>query len=240
MVLAIVLPTFAEGRNIGPLLDRLETVLEAWQPTYWVIDDESPDGTAMIVRGLQRDSAFGARLRLSLAPRRGLGTALVRGFRLALADSPRYLVQMDADGSHRPEDVPRLLETLDKGADLVIGSRRLASAGFLDHRPHWRRALSRVAQRFAEARLPLAISDATNGFRAWRGDALAGLDFHATGLTGYGFQVALLRQALTRGLVVREVPTPFVPRLDGRSKLGWRDLFEFAQWAWRTPTCRWR
>lgn len=232
MNIAVVIPTFNERGNIAPLLERLAGVLTPLAADFrlWVVDDESPDGTAEVVAGLQQ--GFRGRLRLVSAPRRGLGAALARGFAHALQGRPDIVVQMDADLSHAPEDIPALVQAIAAGADLAIGSRAVAGGATHDQRSWPRKLLSAGATGVARHWLGLrGIGDCTNGFRAWRAASLDGLACHAIGIRGYAFQVAALRRAVGAGLRIAEVPVNFPRRRHGRSKLRWIDLAEFARWA---------
>lgn len=233
MNIAVVIPTFNERDNIGPLLERLAGVLQPLDATFslWVIDDESPDATAAIVAA--RQAAFHGRLHLLSAPRRGLGAALARGFVHALHEStPDIVVQMDADFSHAPEDIPALLHGIAAGADLVIGSRFVAGSATRDQRGWQRKLLSLGATRLAHHWLGLrGIGDCTNGFRAWRAASLRRIDCANIGISGYAFQVATLQHAVAAGLRIAEVPVSFPRRRHGHSKLRWADLAEFTRWA---------
>lgn len=232
MKIAIVIPTFNERDNIGPLLDRLAGALGQLYAdiSFIVVDDNSPDGTSDVVAGLP--AYFSGRVTLLNAPRQGLGAALVRGFRHALENIlPDIVVQMDADFSHRPDDIPRMVEAIRAGADLVIGGRSMAGHGTLDHRSWRRRLLSACAAGIVRHWLGLrGVEDCTNGLRAWRAESLKRIDFAAIGITGYAFQVAALRCAIAAGLTVVEIPVSFPRRRSGRSKLRWFDLAEFMRW----------
>jgi dolichol-phosphate mannosyltransferase len=149
----------------------------------------------------------------------GLGRAYGDGFRRALADAAPIVVQMDADLSHDPADIPRLLAAIDRGAEVVIGSRYVPGGST----PEWpwpRRFLSRAGNAYARWALGLPVADATGGYRAFRSGALARLDPATCRAAGYGFQVEMAWRAVERGLAVREIPIAFHDRRHGRSKMG--------------------
>jgi dolichol-phosphate mannosyltransferase len=217
----VVVPTWNEVDSIAAVAERL-LELAADGIELLVVDDGSPDGTAGVVRGL------GARhpsVHLMERPSKlGLGTAYVAGFRWALERSYWAVVEMDADGSHDPGDVPRLLEAL-AAADLVIGSRyvaggRIANWGLV------RRGLSRAGNLYARACLGFGIRDSTSGLRAYRVSLLADIDLETVRSEGYAFQIEMAQRALRAGGRVVEVPITFTDRAAGRSKMSRRIVLE--------------
>src|SRR5690606_10142254 len=150
--------------------------------------------------------------------KQGLGTAYVAGFRWALDRGYDVVVEMDADGSHRPEELPRLLAALDGDVALVIGSRWVPGGSVVNW-PRHREALSRGGNTFTRVMLGLDVRDATAGFRAYRADVLERLDLAAVASQGYCFQVDMAWRVALAGGVVREVPITFVERVEGRSKM---------------------
>jgi dolichol-phosphate mannosyltransferase len=222
----IVVPTYCEAENLGPLLAGLRAATPPGTRVL-VVDDDSPDGTAAIAERL------GAEV-LRRPRRAGLAGAYRDGFALALARGAGAVVQMDADRSHDPADVPRLLSALDGGADLAIGSRYVPGGGVERWRA-WRRAVSRAACAYARVVLRVPARDLTSGFKAWRPEALAAIGFRAARSQGYAFQVELTDRALRRGLRVRELPIVFHERREGHSKLTGRIA---AEAVWRVPALR--
>jgi dolichol-phosphate mannosyltransferase len=200
--------------------------LDTLEVRILVVDDASPDGTGQVADDLAR-----TRLHMSVLHRNGkdgLGRAYGDGFRLALADGASIVVEMDADLSHDPKDMHRLLAELRSGADVVIGSRYIPGGST----PEWpwpRRFLSRAGNAYARWALGLPIADATGGYRAFRSDALSLLDPSTCRAVGYGFQVEMAWRAVERGLVVREIPIAFHDRRHGRSKMGLAVVLE-AMW----------
>lgn len=228
MQTVIVIPTFNEKENIGLLLWELQRHFPVIpHPVHLlVVDDESPDGTAHLVRAMQ--DSF-ANLHLLTGRRAGLGTAYIRGMRYAMerlgADA---VLQMDADFSHKPEDTLRLMAVLDQGFDVVIGSRYVPGGRIPERWGVLRKSISRWGNLAARHLMGLSsIHDCTAGFRAIRSSVLRRITLSDIKVQGYAFQVALLRAALDHGAAVREIPVEFVDRMRGKSKLGLKDLVEF-------------
>jgi dolichol-phosphate mannosyltransferase len=197
-----------------------------------VVDDASPDGTGAIADAIAaRDPAVEVLHRPGKA---GLGVAYVNGFARALAGGAEYVVEMDADLSHDPRDVPRLLERAAAGADLVLGSRYVDGGGVQD----WdvlRRVISRGGCRYARTVLGVRVRDLTGGFKCFRAAALTAIDFETVRSEGYAFQVELTYRALARGLRVEEVPITFRERVAGESKMSARIALEAM---WLVPALR--
>ncbi|NMG44977.1 glycosyltransferase [Aromatoleum toluvorans] len=232
MKIVVVIPTYNERGNIGRLIGAVHAALAApdRQVQVLVVDDESPDDTAAEVR------ACAARLpgvSLLSGPRVGLGAAYVRGLNHALAHhAPDVVIQMDADFSHSPSDLPRLLAAIGNGADVAIGSRYLDGNRTPQDWGWRRRLLSWTGNRVARHWLGLApVRDCTAGFRAWRTAALRQSRFADVRAQGYVFIVAMLQNAARAGAKVREIPVHFPDREVGASKLGLREIVEFARWA---------
>jgi dolichol-phosphate mannosyltransferase len=233
MKTVIVLPTYNEAGNIERLIHALEHQFESLmhEMHILVVDDNSPDGTADIVRSLQPGYS---NVHLLVGRKAGLGAAYIRGISHALQELHADAVfEMDADFSHRPEDVPRLLANLDHGADLVIGSRYVPG-GTIPRSWGWlRRANSVVGNIVARYIAGIyRVRDCTAGFRAIRASVLHRIDLSSLRVQGYAFQVALLHAAVAQGAKVVEVPVDFVDRCAGQSKLGLRDILEFVWNAW--------
>ncbi|MDP1793759.1 MAG: polyprenol monophosphomannose synthase [Acidimicrobiales bacterium] len=210
----VVIPTYNEIDNIVPILDRLREA----NPTVdvLVVDDGSPDGTADRVRWVM-PRMDGLHL-LERTSKDGLGAAYRAGFAWGLDQDYEILVEMDADGSHRPEDLPKLLAAIANGADLAIGSRYVAGGEI----PNWklsRKALSRGGNEYASRLLHLGVHDATAGFRAYRNTLLRRIDFAGLRATGYGFQIEGAWKSVRAGAYVIEVPIRFEDRAFGESKM---------------------
>ncbi|MEY2426318.1 MAG: dolichol-phosphate mannosyltransferase [Actinomycetota bacterium] len=210
----VVLPTYNEVDNITSVLDRLRDA--APEVDMLVVDDGSPDGTADRVRWIAR--RMPCLHLLERSSKHGLGAAYRAGFAWGLEHHYDVLVEMDADGSHRPEDLPALIAAVVLGADLAIGSRYVPGGAI----PQWslgRRMLSRGGNWYASAMLGIGVHDATAGFRAYRSTLLRRMDFINLQASGYGFQIEGAWRALRCGAQVTEVPIRFEERAAGESKM---------------------
>ncbi len=209
----MVMPTFNEVDNLAWLVGRLR----AAEPSVdlLVVDDSSPDGTGDIADELA--AADPAVHVLHRPGKGGLGAAYLAGFAWALDAGYDVVGEMDADGSHQPEQLHRLLEAL-LDADLVIGSRWIPGGSVVNW-PLRREALSRGGNLYVRMLLGIAIKDATAGFRVFRRSALEKIDLASVQSTGYVFQTDLVTRCLRAGLTVREVPIEFVERVRGDSKM---------------------
>ncbi len=209
----VVVPTYNERENLGPITDRLRAAV----PTadVLVVDDNSPDGTGAIA---DRLAAADARVAVLHRPaKHGLGAAYVDGFGWAARRGYDVVVEMDADGSHAPEELPRLLDAL-ADADVVLGSRWVPG-GAVRNWPRSRRALSRGGNAYARVVLGLPLRDATGGYRVYRSPVLDALDLSTVASQGYCFQVDLAWRAWRAGFRVVEVPITFDERTAGVSKM---------------------
>jgi dolichol-phosphate mannosyltransferase len=233
MKITIIIPTFNERGNIGVLVRSLLGQLKniPHDLHILVVDDDSPDGTAEVIRNLQ---AGNDNIHLLTGKKAGLGTAYIRGMKHALHVLRADMVfQMDADLSHKPEDIPRLLSEIEAGADFVIGSR-YTSGGSIPKNWNLLRRLNSLGGNLAAryiAGIP-KIRDCTAGFRAIRASLLRRINFADLYVQGYAFQVALLHAAVKEGGKITEVPVEFVDRMHGKSKLRISDIIEFAINVW--------
>ena len=218
----VVLPTYDEAGNIGPITAAIVQALP--EAHVLVVDDGSPDGTGDIADGLAADDQ---RIRVRhRAAKQGLGRAYLDGFRIALEDGAKVVVQMDADFSHDPAVLPGLIAPVVEGwADLVIGSRYTAGGGVVD----WgigRRLISRGGSLFARTVLGLGPHDLTGGFKAWRSTTLASVPFEGVHAGGYVFQIEMTFRASRLGARIREIPITFRDRRLGQSKMSRRIVVE--------------
>jgi glycosyltransferase involved in cell wall biosynthesis len=217
----VVLPTYQEAATISAVVRRVRSALPA--ASVLVVDDASPDGTADLVDGLAAELGQVAVLRRPA--KAGLGSAYREGFAWGLARGFDAFVEMDADLSHDPDALPMLIDRLEEGADLVIGSRYVAGGSI----PSWswrRLALSRAGNRYAAVMLNLPVHDATSGYRVYRGSALSALDLSTIRADGYGFQIEMAYRIDRAGGKVVEVPISFVDRTMGVSKMSSRVVVE--------------
>ncbi|SFK71823.1 polyprenol monophosphomannose synthase [Geodermatophilus ruber] len=209
----VVVPTYDEAENVGPILDRLHRSVPGAHAL--VVDDGSPDGTGELAEALAaRDERVHVLRRTVKA---GLGPAYVAGFRWGRARGYDVLVEMDADGSHHPEQLPALLAALTE-ADLALGSRYVPG-GRVEDWPAHRLLLSRAGNLWTRWALRLPLADATGGFRAVRGELVDRLPFDDVASHGYCFQVDWAWRAVRTGARVVEVPITFTERIAGRSKM---------------------
>lgn len=228
----IVVPTYQEAANLPTLLDQLLPALP--EAKVLIVDDASGDGTPGF---LKQHPLYGSRLLLlERAGKSGLASALCDGFRWALADGAEIIVQMDADLSHDPSDVARLIESANDGADLVIGSRYCEGGGIC-HWSLWRRFLSRSAATYVRLWTGMRLMDPTAGFRAFRAASLVRALQSPVGCDGYGFQVEMAHAIWKKGGVILEVPVIFTERREGESKLSSSIVSEAIL---RVPLLRWR
>jgi dolichol-phosphate mannosyltransferase len=228
MNVVIIVPTYNERGNIGRLIEALDGqfAMIPHDMNILVVDDNSPDGTAEVVRSLMPTHA---NLHLLPGKKEGLGAAYIRGMEYALKElDADVLFEMDADFSHNPEDVPRLLAALEDGADFVIGSRYVPGGSIPSNWSKVRRLNSRYGNIVARYIAGIyRVKDCTAGFRAIRALLLRQINLRNLRVQGYAFQVALLHEAVIRSAVICEVPVNFIDRTSGESKLGWKDIVEF-------------
>ena len=210
----VCIPTYDEIDSLPGLLDRLRAAV----PTVdvLVVDDASPDGTGAWAqqRSVEDDQVHV----LHRAGKQGLGAAYLAAFDWGLERGYDVLCEMDADGSHSPEQLPRLLEAAEDGADLVIGSRWVRGGSVVNW-PASRVLLSRGGNIYTRLALGIGVRDATAGFRAFRRGTLEKLDLAGVASAGYCFQVDMTWRVALAGLTTVEVPVTFVEREQGRSKM---------------------
>lgn len=215
----VVVPTYNEAENIVQIADAVRSQ----GLRLLVVDDASPDGTGRMADDLaDNDPDIEV---LHRTRKEGLGPAYAAGFTQALGGPADVICEMDADFSHDPSDLPRLVAAIEAGGDLAIGSRYVAGGGVEDW-PWHRRWLSRGGNIYASILLRTKINDMTAGFRAFRSSALRKLDYGGCEASGYGFQVEMAWNASRLGLDVREVPITFRDRTRGTSKMGARIAIE--------------
>ncbi|MGB7860621.1 MAG: polyprenol monophosphomannose synthase [Acidimicrobiia bacterium] len=219
----VVVPTFNEREN----LEQVAAAVTAHGYRLTIVDDNSPDGTGRIADRLAKsDPLIGVIHRVQ---KQGLGPAYVEAFDTLLeTGGSSVIIEMDADFSHDPEDLPRLVEAVEAGADLAIGSRYVPGGATPDW-PMARRMISRGGNWYAGFMLGLTVKDATAGFRAFRADALSRLPYAHAEASGYGFQVEMAWRADRMGLTIVEIPISFTDRTRGKSKMGMRIVVE-AMW----------
>jgi dolichol-phosphate mannosyltransferase len=224
----VITPTYDERENLEAFATRL--FRHAPDVDLLVVDDASPDGTGALAEALSRDEE---RLQVLHRDRkRGLGSAYVAGFRWALERGYSIVIEMDADLSHDARHLPAFFAALARGADLVVGSRRIPGGGVVGWGPG-RSLLSRGGSAYARAVLGVQVRDLTSGFKAYQRRALEAMDVETLRCEGYAFQIETTYRVLKRGLRVVEIPIVFSDRRVGRSKLDRRVFVEAVVAPWR-------
>ncbi|HKR00656.1 MAG TPA: polyprenol monophosphomannose synthase [Pyrinomonadaceae bacterium] len=220
----VIIPTYNERANLQELVEKIELV--AGNLHILIVDDNSPDGTGELAEELSRkhpDRLFV----LHRQKKEGLGKAYVAGFKYALERKYDYILQMDADLSHDPQYLPKLLAEIET-ADLVIGSRYLNGISVVN----WdlkRLIMSKAAVNYVRLITRMPLSDATSGFKCWNSKALEAVGFEDTFASGYLFLIEMKYRAFRKDFKLREVPIIFVERKNGDSKLDWK-VFREAFW----------
>ena len=223
----IISPTYNEIKNIGSLVEQVFEL----DPKYHllIVDDNSPDGTAVKVKKLQSNYP---NLHLEERPgKAGLGTAYLFGFKWALKNHYDNVVQMDADLSHDPKDIPRLVLAL-KDHDLIIGSRYVNGVSVVNW-PIRRLILSYGANMYSRFITGMPINDGTGGFKAWRGTLLDSIELKKVRSQGYSFQIEMNFRAWRLGAKIKEEPIIFVDRTIGESKMSKSIMYEAIWMVWR-------
>jgi dolichol-phosphate mannosyltransferase len=232
----VVLPTYNERENLTTVVRLARAALATCDPpvsgAVLIVDDGSPDGTGELADQLAREHVDVHVLHR--ARKGGLGGAYLAGFDEALANGADFVIEMDADLSHDPADLPRLIDAARDGADVVLGSRYVAGGG-VEGWPLHRQLISRAGGRYAAIMLGLPLSDLTGGFKCFRASALRRLDPDLVHSRGYAFQIELTYHAARAGLEIVEIPIVFREREHGRSKMSAGIALEAM---WRVPLLR--
>ncbi len=226
----VAIPTYNESEN----LPDISKAVTAHGYRLLVVDDSSPDGTGELADRLAAGDPLISVLHRS--NKEGLGPAYAAGFDRALEDGAEVVIEMDADFSHDPSDLPRLVQAINDGADLAIGSRYVPGGSTPDW-PLTRRLISKGGNLYARVMLGIPIHDATAGYRAFRAGALQTLPYREAQASGYAFQVEMAMRAYEAGLRVVEVPISFRDRTRGTSKMGTGIVVEAMRlvtvWGWK-------
>ena len=211
----VLIPTYNERENVSAMIDKVFSLPVAFD--ILIIDDGSPDGTADIVRERQKDYPD----RLHLLCRKGklgLGTAYLAGFRWGLERDYDYIIEMDCDFSHNPDDLPRLIAAAEEGADVVVGSRYVQGVNVVNW-PMSRLLMSYCASIYVRAVTRMPVHDATAGFVCYSRRVLERIDLDKVEMKGYGFQIEMKYSAWKLGFKIREVSIIFIDRVLGQSKM---------------------
>jgi dolichol-phosphate mannosyltransferase len=223
----VIVPTFNEAANLVRLIGAVQRALP--DSDVLVVDDASADGTGRIAARVARSDE---RVHVIHRPRKlGLGTAYVAGFRWGLGRGYQRFVQMDADFSHDPDYLPRFMERLDAGADVVVGSRNVRS-GRVEGWGPVRHLVSKGGSLYSRWVLGVSVRDLTTGFKAFRRQALERIGIDELTSNGYAFQIETTYRALCRGLSVVEIPIVFVDRRAGQSKMSRHEIMEAVTAVW--------
>lgn len=224
----VIVPTYNERENIERLIEAVLAISD--EIDLLIVDDSSPDGTGEVVDRLA--AAYPGRVSaLHRAEKEGIGPAYLAGFRVALDRDAPVIITMDADFSHDPADLPRLLDALGD-AGIALGSRYVTGGGTVGWPLH-RRLISRGGGRYAQCVLGVDVRDLTGGFKAYRRDVIEMLVGEGMRSDGYGFQIETVYRAIKHGFPVIEVPIVFHDRTLGRSKLSRRIVIEAMFMVWR-------
>jgi dolichol-phosphate mannosyltransferase len=221
----VIIPTYNEKENIEKIIREILSLTEGFH--VLVVDDGSPDGTALIVKGLK--SEFNERVHIiERAGKQGLGTAYITGFNWSITHKYDYIFEMDADFSHNPKDLPKLYYSCVEGADLSIGSRYCKGISVINW-PIGRVIMSYYASAYVRGVLGMKIYDTTAGFKCYKRVVLETIDFDKIRMKGYGFQIEMKYNTFKLGFKISEVPIIFVDRTEGTSKMS-SGIFGEAFW----------
>lgn len=212
----VIIPTYNEKENISRMLDTVMSL--QLQPEVLVIDDGSPDGTALLVK--EKIKKYPRRIHIEERKGKlGLGTAYIHGFKWALDRGYKYIIEMDADFSHNPDDIPRLYEACSKdGADLAIGSRYITGVNVVNW-PIGRVLMSYYASAYVRFVTRMKLRDSTAGFVCYRREVLESINLDEIEFKGYAFQIEMKFKSYKKGFRITEVPIVFVNRVLGTSKM---------------------
>lgn len=222
----VILPTYNERENISNLIPE---ILSSLKTDILVVDDRSPDGTGELAERFAREHP--AVSVLHRPGKLGLGSAYVAGFRWALEQSYDVILHMDADLSHSPKDLPRLVEAL-SDCDLALGSRYVEGGG-IENWPWYRLALSAFANFYARSILRIGVRDLTGGFKAFKRRVITSVSWDDIYSDGYAFEIESTFHAVGKGFKVREVPIRFRDRTRGKSKISRKVIWESIWMVWR-------
>jgi dolichol-phosphate mannosyltransferase len=229
----IIIPTYNEADNAERIIRAVFAATPDVSLSILIVDDNSPDGTADIVRRLQSEETIGEEklFLLSRAGKMGLGTAYVAGFKFGLEKDFDYIFEMDADFSHDPEEIPNFLREI-KDADLVLGSRYISGANVANW-PLRRLLLSYYANKYARIVTGITVYDTTGGFKCFRKEVLQAIDLDDIHSNGYAFQIEMNFRAWRKKFRIKEIPIVFVDRHAGTSKMNKAIVREAVGLVWK-------
>jgi dolichol-phosphate mannosyltransferase len=225
----VIIPTYNEKENIEKIIRKVFSLSGDFH--LLVVDDGSPDGTADIIKSLQKE--FSGRLHiLERKGKLGLGTAYIAGFKWALQHDYEYVFEMDADFSHNPEDLPRLYEACARGADMVVGSR-YTTGGKVINWPWDRIFISKGGALYTRLILWMPVNDPTAGFVCYNRKVLSTIPLDEVHFVGYAFQIEMKYRAWKLGFKIKEVPITFQDRTEGVSKMSSNIIKEAMIGVWK-------
>ena len=211
----VIIPTYNEKENVVNMIQTVMNLSMAFDILF--VDDGSPDGTAQLIQ--EQQSVFPNRIHLlQRTGKLGLGTAYIAGFRWAIVEKYDFICEMDCDFSHTPQDLVRLVDACQQGADMSVGSRYTKGGGVVDW-PLKRRIMSRGAGIYVNLILSLGVQDATAGFVCYKRQVLENLDLGGIQFIGYAFQIEMKYKTKRKGFTIKEVPIVFKDRILGKSKM---------------------
>jgi len=223
----VVIPTYNESKNIVRIIDKIFSVHD--EIDILVVDDNSPDGTGKLVKDKMQVSD-----RIHIIEREGkmgLGTAYLAGFKYAIEKGYDYIMEMDADFSHNPEEIPNFLKYIQE-YDVVLGSRYIKGVNVVNW-PLKRLLLSYFANLYTRIITGMDVKDATGGFKCFRATALSKINFDEVKSNGYSFQIEMTYRLWKKGAKVKEIPIIFVDRLEGESKMSKKIVYEAIFMVWK-------
>lgn len=225
MKISIVVPTYNEKDNIKILIPKIfETFRKnKIDGSLIIVDDNSPDGTSKIVRKFQKRYPI---ILIVRKKKMGLGSAYITGFKRALKENASIIFEMDADLSHPPEFIPRFINKIEEGYDVVIGARTIAGGKIIGW-SIYRKIISKIGNLLGRFLASLAVDDLTSGYRAYRREVLKGINLDEIYSNGYAFQLEMLARCSRKGYKIATIPIKFFNRIYGKSKLSIRDIIEF-------------
>jgi dolichol-phosphate mannosyltransferase len=225
----VIIPTYNESENIAKIIPQvLMHSNESNEFNVLVVDDNSPDGTAAIVKGMSNKNVF----IIEREGKLGLGTAYVRGFYYAIENKFDLVFEMDADFSHDPKYLPEFLEKIDEGYDMVVGSRYINGVSVLNW-PMSRLILSYVANIYTRIVTGLKVKDTTAGFACYKVSSLSQIDLDKVRSNGYSFQIEMKFKMYKKGFKIVEIPILFIDRRAGESKMSRKVVYEAYFMVWK-------
>ncbi len=230
----VIIPTYNEKQNIRIVIEKINNL--KIDLDILIIDDSSPDGTGAVIRELQK--TYKHIFLIERPGKLGLGTAYVKGFHWALAKGYRYILEMDADLSHNPDDLPRLIDACKQGADLAIGSRYCNGVNVINW-PIKRLLLSYCANLYTRVVTRMPVKDATAGFKCFKREVLESMNLDRIKSSGYSFQIEMNFRAWKKGFTLQEVSIIFVERSEGHSKMSKAIVWEAVFMVWKLKFLGW-